>query len=690
MADKSPAEWTPEGKTATELLAHAMGDTLHPEDYYKLLPHVAQALTDCGCTAGDHADRRIAMWLAQAGVESGVGQTMTEGGSRAYFTKLYENRKDLGNTYPGDGARFRGRGAVQTTGRLAYTRFSKWAHQHYPDLVPSDTFFAPPPPARAKGMTEAQWLALPLPPGFDKDPELLADPKYAWLVAVWEWTVEDHFHTYRTRVWRLKDRKGHKKPVPPGTPGAVLETVPGSVRVNFNALADAGDIAGATAALNGNGPWPKDKRGIPLPIPIYPERQYSLPAAEKQSHFTWRTEIYKRCLAMGPEALRHIADPSAAAREGPPAKKAPAKRAKATKEQNPGPAAMTLPAAQSHPNDPGTRISDSGKHTGDEFQTLSYVVPAGKQTGDEFQPASFEEPAGKHTGGEFQPASFEEPIPFHRPPAPPPTHTENVVGNLRTPGDQGQGGGPYGTMPTHTENVVGNLRTPDDQEQGGGPYGTMPTHTENVVGNLRTPDDQEQGGGPYGTMPTHTENVVGNLRTPDDQEQGGGPYGTMPTHTENVVGNLRTPDDQEQGGGPYGTMPTHTENVVGNLRTPDDQEQGGGPYGTMPTHTENVVGNLRTPDDQEQGGGPMLHATPQPPDTSDGYVSRFTPEWQQPTDPAPPTTADQGQNAGPVLHAAPQPPAPPDSGPTPDQGPDLAPKDAYGRVLPTAPAGPKR
>ena len=40
-----------------------------------------------------------------------------------------------------------------------------------------------------------------------------------------------------------------------------------------------------------------------------------------------------------------------------------------------------------------------------------------------------------------------------------------------------------------------------------------------------------------------------------------------------------------------------------------------------------------------------------------------------------------------MLHATPQPPAPPDSGPTPDQGPDLAPRDAYGRVLPTAPAG---
>jgi peptidoglycan L-alanyl-D-glutamate endopeptidase CwlK len=38
---------------------------------------------------------------------------------------LYDNRKDLGNTGPPDGANFRGRGFVQLTGRHNYTRFGQ-------------------------------------------------------------------------------------------------------------------------------------------------------------------------------------------------------------------------------------------------------------------------------------------------------------------------------------------------------------------------------------------------------------------------------------------------------------------------------------------------------------------------------------------------------------------------------------
>lgn len=60
---------------------------------------------------------RQASFIAQVGHESGQLRYVREIASGA----AYEGRKDLGNTQPGDGVRFRGRGLIQVTGRSNYT-----------------------------------------------------------------------------------------------------------------------------------------------------------------------------------------------------------------------------------------------------------------------------------------------------------------------------------------------------------------------------------------------------------------------------------------------------------------------------------------------------------------------------------------------------------------------------------------
>jgi putative chitinase len=87
------------------------------DDIYRF----AAALFDTAFSYDIFRPLRLAHWLAQVGHESGELRYVEELASG----RAYEGRKDLGNTQPGDGVRFKGRGLIQLTGRHNYTKYTK-------------------------------------------------------------------------------------------------------------------------------------------------------------------------------------------------------------------------------------------------------------------------------------------------------------------------------------------------------------------------------------------------------------------------------------------------------------------------------------------------------------------------------------------------------------------------------------
>jgi putative chitinase len=69
--------------------------------------------------------QRVAHFLAQCAAETGNFRYLREIWGPTDAQKGYEGRADLGNTIPGDGQRFLGRGCFQITGRDNYDRYGK-------------------------------------------------------------------------------------------------------------------------------------------------------------------------------------------------------------------------------------------------------------------------------------------------------------------------------------------------------------------------------------------------------------------------------------------------------------------------------------------------------------------------------------------------------------------------------------
>lgn len=118
---------------------------------------------------------RVSAFLSQVLEESGCFRYVKEIWGPTPAQLRYEGRADLGNVQSGDGEKFLGRGLIQITGRANYR-----ACGHYLNV------------------------------DLESNPELLEQPLYAVLSAVWYW--QSH---------------------------------------NINALADVGDIVGVTRLVNG-------------------------------------------------------------------------------------------------------------------------------------------------------------------------------------------------------------------------------------------------------------------------------------------------------------------------------------------------------------------------------------------------------------------------------------------------------
>lgn len=150
--------------------------------YAQLAPSFNTAMRLAGITNRN----RAAMWFAQLGHESIGLSAFRELWDPTPDQRTYDGR--MGNDQPGDGFRYRGRGAIQMTGKNNYRECSKWAHAR--GSVPSATYFL-------------------------DDPAAAERDEYVFLPAVWYWSTQRPLNDLSDR----RDLVGATRAINGGTNG---------------------------------------------------------------------------------------------------------------------------------------------------------------------------------------------------------------------------------------------------------------------------------------------------------------------------------------------------------------------------------------------------------------------------------------------------------------------------------------